>query len=110
MMRIALVYDLRDEYRALGYSEEEIAEFDSVGTIEALASAIETLGCEPVRVGRGQALAARLVAGERFDLVFSIAEGLKGRARRRFRRCASSSISLICSPTRSPPPPPSTRV
>jgi hypothetical protein len=28
-MRIALVYDLRDEYRALGYSEEEVAEFDS---------------------------------------------------------------------------------
>ena len=28
LMRIALVYDLRDDYRALGYSEEEIAEFD----------------------------------------------------------------------------------
>ena len=27
-MRIALVYDLRDDYRALGYSEEEIAEFE----------------------------------------------------------------------------------
>ncbi len=80
-MRIALVYDLRDEYRALGYSEEEIAEFDSAGTIDALAGAIEELGCEPVRVGRGQALAARLVAGERFDFVVSIAEGLKGRSR-----------------------------
>ncbi len=80
-MRIALVYDLRDDYRALGYSEEEIAEFDSVGTIDALAGALEALGCEPVRVGRGQALAARFVAGERFDLVFSIAEGLKGRSR-----------------------------
>jgi D-alanine-D-alanine ligase len=32
-------------------------------------------------VGRGQALAARLVAGERYDLVFSIAEGVKGRSR-----------------------------
>jgi D-alanine-D-alanine ligase len=80
-MRVALVYDLRDEYRALGYSEEEIAEFDSAGTIDALAAALEELGCEAVRVGRGQALAARLVAGERFDLVFSIAEGLKGRSR-----------------------------
>jgi D-alanine-D-alanine ligase len=80
-MRVALVYDLRDDYRALGYSEEEIAEFDSVGTIDQLAGALEQLGCEPVRVGRGQALAARLVAGERFDLVFSIAEGLKGRSR-----------------------------
>lgn len=80
-MRIALVYDLRDDYRALGFSEEEVAEFDSVATIDALAGAIETLDCQAVRVGRGQALAARLVAGERFDLVFSIAEGVKGRSR-----------------------------
>jgi D-alanine-D-alanine ligase len=34
-----------------------------------------------VRVGRGQSLAARLVAGDRYDLVFSIAEGVKGRSR-----------------------------
>ena len=80
-MRIALVYDLRDDYRVLGFSEEEVAEFDSVATIDALAGAIETLDCRAVRVGRGQALAARLVARERFDLVFSIAEGVKGRSR-----------------------------
>ena len=29
LMRVALVYDLRDDYRALGYSEEEVAEFDT---------------------------------------------------------------------------------
>jgi D-alanine-D-alanine ligase len=80
-MRVALVYDLRDDYRALGFSEEEVAEFDSVETIEALAGALEALGCEPVRVGRGQALAARLAAGERYDIVFSIAEGVRGRSR-----------------------------
>jgi D-alanine-D-alanine ligase len=80
-MRIALVYDLRDDYRALGFSEEEVAEFDTVETIDQLAGALEALGCRPVRVGRGQALAARLVEGERYDLVFSIAEGLKGRSR-----------------------------
>jgi D-alanine-D-alanine ligase len=80
-MRIALVYDLRDEYRGLGYSEEEIAEFDSVETIDALAGAIDALGCDVVRVARGQALAERLVAGERYDLVFSIAEGVRGRSR-----------------------------
>jgi D-alanine-D-alanine ligase len=80
-MRIALVYDLRDDYRALGFSEEDIAEFDSVETIDQLAAALEALGCAVERVGRGQALAARLVTGERFDLVFSIAEGVKGRAR-----------------------------
>jgi D-alanine-D-alanine ligase len=80
-MRIALVYDLRDDYRALGLSEEEVAEFDSIETIDQLAAALEALGCETIRVGRGQALAARFVAGDRFDLVFSIAEGVKGRAR-----------------------------
>ena len=80
-MRIALVYDLRDDYRALGLSEEEVAEFDTVETIDQLAGALAALGCEVERVGRGQALAARLVAGERYDLVFSIAEGVKGRSR-----------------------------
>lgn len=80
-MRVALVYDLRDDYRALGFSEEAVAEFDSVETIDALAGALEALGCEPVRVGRGQVLAQRLADGERYDLVFSIAEGVKGRSR-----------------------------
>ncbi len=80
-MRVGLVYDLRDDYRALGLSEEEVAEFDSIGTIDALAGALEALGCEPIRVGRGQALAARLVEGKRYDTVFSIAEGVKGRSR-----------------------------
>lgn len=81
-MRIGLVYDLRDEYSALGFSEEETAEFDSPATIDALEHAIRAAaGFDVVRVGRGQALAARLVAGERFDLVFSIAEGLRGRSR-----------------------------
>ncbi|MFO7477244.1 MAG: ATP-grasp domain-containing protein [Methyloceanibacter sp.] len=80
-MRVALVYDLRDDYRALGFSEEAVAEFDSPETIDQLAAALDELGCAVVRIGRGQALAARLVAGERYDLVFSIAEGVKGRAR-----------------------------
>jgi D-alanine-D-alanine ligase len=80
-MRIALVYDLRDDYRALGFSEEEVAEFDNVETIDELAKALQALGCEAVRVGRGQALAARLVEGDRYDLVFSIAEGVRGRSR-----------------------------
>jgi D-alanine-D-alanine ligase len=80
-MHIGLVYDLRDDYRALGFSEEEIAEFDNVDTIDQLDLALRALGCEVTRVGRGQVLAARLVTGERFDLVFSIAEGVKGRSR-----------------------------
>ncbi len=56
-MRIALVYDLRDDYRALGFSEEEVAEFDNIDTIDQIDGALHALGCEVDRVGRGQVLA-----------------------------------------------------
>ena len=52
-MRIALVYDLRDDYRALGFSEEEVAEFDNIDTIDQLDGALRALGCEVDRIGRG---------------------------------------------------------
>lgn len=80
-MRIGLVYDLRDDYRVLGYSEEAVAEFDSLATIDALDRTLSALGFTVERVGRGQMLAAAFASGARYDLVFSIAEGLKGRAR-----------------------------
>jgi D-alanine-D-alanine ligase len=80
-MRVGLVYDLRDDYLAQGHSEEATAEFDTLATIDAVAGGLTRVGAAVERVGSGRALAARLVAGERFDLVFSIAEGLKGRAR-----------------------------
>jgi D-alanine-D-alanine ligase len=77
-MKIALVYDLRDEYRAAGYGEDEVAEFDMPGTIDALDSTLHGLGHETTRVGNVRALARRLVEGARWDLVFNIAEGLEG--------------------------------
>ncbi len=80
-MKVGLTYDLRAEYLAEGYSEEETAEFDRPDTIEALEDALRALGHETVRIGNLRALAVRLVAGERWELVFNIAEGLKGPAR-----------------------------
>ena len=59
-MRIALVYDLRDEYRALGFSEEEIAEFDSVDTIDQLAGALASAW---LRARSASAAARRLRRG-----------------------------------------------
>jgi hypothetical protein len=49
-MRIALVYDLRDDYRALGFSEEEVAEFDSVAGKPlplGLSPASASISCSP---------------------------------------------------------------
>jgi D-alanine-D-alanine ligase len=77
-MLIGLTYDLKDDYRALGLSEAAIAEFDSCETIDALEAALVSLGHECERIGNVKALAARLVAGKRWDLVFNIAEGVAG--------------------------------
>ncbi len=80
-MRIGLTYDLRAEYLAEGYGEEETAEFDRPDTIDAIENALGQLGHEPVRIGHARSLVGRLAAGERWDLVFNIAEGLSGAAR-----------------------------
>ena len=77
-MRIGMTYDLRDDYLATGYGLEETAEFDRLDTIEAIEGALRQLGHRPERIGHIRELARRLVAGERWDLVFNIAEGLKG--------------------------------
>lgn len=77
-MRIGLTYDLKDDYLALGFSEQAAAEFDSPATIEAIESALVGLGHRVERVGHVRALAAKLVAGWRCDLVFNIAEGVAG--------------------------------
>ncbi len=57
---------------------QAVAEFDSLVTIDAIAGALESLGHSVERIGHVRALAARLVAGERWDLVFNIAEGIAG--------------------------------
>jgi D-alanine-D-alanine ligase len=78
MSRVGLTYDLRTEYLAMGYGEEETAEFDRESTIEALETAIRELGHEPVRIGHLRSLVAALARGERWDAVFNICEGLRG--------------------------------
>ncbi|MGD0899759.1 MAG: D-alanine--D-alanine ligase [Thermoguttaceae bacterium] len=80
-MLIGLTYDLRADYLAAGYGEEETAEFDRPDTIEAIDAALRQLGHQTRRIGNGRQLVARLAAGDRWDLVFNIAEGLRGIAR-----------------------------
>lgn len=77
-MRVGLTYDLREQYLAEGYGLEETAEFDRPDTIDAIERAILRLGFAVDRIGHVRQLAARLVAGDRWDLVFNIAEGLDG--------------------------------
>jgi D-alanine-D-alanine ligase len=77
-VRIGLTYDLRDEYRRLGYSEDETAEFDAAETIDAIAHALTSVGHQVDRIGGIRSLTSQLAAGARWDLVFNYAEGMFG--------------------------------
>ncbi len=80
-MIVGLTYDLRADYLAMGYGEEETAEFDRPDTIEAIERALRELGFRTDRIGHVRSLASRLSRGDRWDIVFNIAEGLRGVAR-----------------------------
>ena len=80
-MKIGLTFDLRSYYLTQGYSEEDTAEFDRDDTIEAIAGALAGLGHQTERIGAVTQLVPKLAAGERWDLVFNIAEGMHGLAR-----------------------------
>lgn len=80
-MKIGLTYDLRDDYLKEGYSLAEVAEFDRVDTIEFLEQALQKLGHTTERIGHARSLMAKLLKGDRWDLVFNIAEGMYGYGR-----------------------------
>jgi D-alanine-D-alanine ligase len=94
-MKVGLTYDLREDYLQAGYGLEETAEFDQPGTIDAIEAAIRALGYETDRIGRIQSLVERMAAGDRWDLVFNIAEGLAGMGR-------EAQVPALLEPTRSP--------
>jgi len=77
-MLIGLTYDLRQDYLDAGYSEEETAEFDRPDTIEAIEYVLQQMGHDTDRIGRVTTLVERLARGDRWDMVFNIAEGLHG--------------------------------
>jgi len=77
-MMIGITYDLRDEYLAEGYTVEETAEFDRADTIDSIDKTLQDLGYTTCRIGNIKSLTKRLATGERWDIVFNIAEGMKG--------------------------------
>ncbi len=75
---IGFTYDLKDHYVMQGFSAEDIAEFDTMETIDGINDALVGLGYQVVRVGNVHFLLERLAKGERWDLVFNICEGIRG--------------------------------
>jgi D-alanine-D-alanine ligase len=78
MMRAGITFDLRSEYQALGYGEEQTAEFDKTETVDAIEDALQTMGFETERIGGILRLVTELSGGKRWDIVFNIAEGMYG--------------------------------
>lgn len=80
-LHLGFVFDCQEDYLAQGFTREQVAEFDPRATVEAIAAGLQACGHEVSMVGNGLALAQALAAGQRFDLVFNIAEGLAGFSR-----------------------------
>ena len=80
-MTVGLTYDLRSAYLKEGYSEEETAEFDRDDTIDSIENTLKELCYQTDRIGHVRQLASRLAKGDRWDIVFNIAEGMFGIAR-----------------------------
>ncbi len=81
-MEVGLTYDLRDEYPLDHQAPPDShGEFDSVETINHLTTALEGLGHRVRKIGNIHALAKFLTQGERVDIVFNIAEGVRGQSR-----------------------------
>lgn len=77
-MNVGITYDLKEDYIKEGYTEEEVLEFDKPETIAGIENALIDLGYKTIRIGNIKSLVTRLNNGERWDMVFNIAEGLKG--------------------------------
>ncbi len=81
-LKIGFTYDAKADYELLpGEHPEKYAEFDSEATLSEITNALNSTGHEVVRIGHARNLLTRLHAGERWDIVFNIAEGVKGRNR-----------------------------
>lgn len=77
-MKVGITYDRREDYLVQGLSEEETAEFDRNDTIQIIEQTLQDLGYETDLIGNIQKLTIRIAQGDRWDLVFNIAEGLRG--------------------------------
>ncbi len=75
-MKIGLAYDLKDAIISTSHSPKDaLEEYDSPETVEALTSAIESLGHSVTRLGGGKEFISKILE-ENIDFVFNISEGL----------------------------------
>ncbi|MBI5573339.1 MAG: ATP-grasp domain-containing protein [Elusimicrobia bacterium] len=81
-LKIGFTYDAKSDYKLLaGDSPDKYAEFDSEETLSQIENALKSSGHNVERIGNAHVLLQKIAQGERWDLVFNIAEGVQGRNR-----------------------------
>ncbi|MFH0806887.1 MAG: ATP-grasp domain-containing protein [Elusimicrobiota bacterium] len=81
-LKIGFTYDAKNDYKLESDDPpDKYAEFDSEETIQEITSALKTSGHNIIRIGNTKKLVENLHKGEKWDLVFNICEGVKGRNR-----------------------------
>jgi len=81
-LKVGFTYDSKSEYLKLDPdSGDKYAEFDTDDTLSDIETALKTSGNEIIKIGNVKNLIKRINNGERWDIVFNICEGLKGRNR-----------------------------
>jgi hypothetical protein len=82
-LNVAFIYDPKDYYQSLGFSDSECADLADDVTIRGIASALEDLGHRVVHVPGIDYLVKHLAAEhhKHWDLVFNYSEGVFGSAR-----------------------------
>jgi D-alanine-D-alanine ligase len=95
-MRVGFTYDRVADWAGQGLSAEQLAEFDAEVTIDAISDHIARRGHSVHRIGTARALIANLNAGERWDIVFNICEGLLGPGREALVPALLESFAIPC--------------
>jgi len=81
-LKVGFTYDAKADYKLMsGDSADKFAEFDSEETISQIQTALESSGHRIERIGNVKSLLKKISRGERWDIVFNIAEGICGRNR-----------------------------
>jgi D-alanine-D-alanine ligase len=79
--KVGLTYNLKRQVGAdEGVPEDFYAEFDEIETVDAIAHALESGGCEVIRIEADEKAYSKLVKLKP-NIVFNIAEGLYGESR-----------------------------
>lgn len=80
LMRVGVAFNLKSPHPEDLILDDSQAEFDSPATVQAILDAVADLGHEPIGIEANTDFAHK-VSAEAVDVIFNIAEGIRGRNR-----------------------------